>query len=97
MDAGYAARSTKPSSQPDDMRQDRSFAELMMRSLMVADKLSEEALICALDMARAFFRLHPADEGAEHPLQMVAHDVAHEVKVRSRAVHEVYSSLCLEM
>lgn len=61
-------------------RRDRSFAELMMRSLMVADKLSEEALICALDMARAFFRLHPADEGAEHPLQMVAHDVAHEVK-----------------
>lgn len=48
-------------------------------------KVSEEALICGLDICRAAFRIQP-EENAEHVVQIFANDVAHELKVRcSRA------------
>ena len=44
-------------------------------------KVTEEALICGLDMCRASFRIQP-EENAEHVVQIFANDVAHELKVR---------------
>ncbi|CCM02314.1 uncharacterized protein FIBRA_04405 [Fibroporia radiculosa] len=60
-------------------RRDRQFFELIMRSLSSLTKYSEEALICALDVCRAAFRVH-LEDGAEHPLHLLAHDIAHELK-----------------
>lgn len=44
-------------------------------------KVSEEALICVLDICRAAFRVQP-EENVEHGVQMFANDIAHELKVR---------------
>jgi hypothetical protein len=47
-------------------------------------KLSDVALVCALDMCRAATHVRP--EG-EVPLRIVAYDIAHEIKVLEIFLH----------
>ncbi|EMD40361.1 hypothetical protein CERSUDRAFT_148314 [Gelatoporia subvermispora B] len=59
---------------------DRNFAELIIRSVAFKSKNRDVAAICALDVCRAASRIRP-EEDAEIPLQALALDVAHELKI----------------
>ncbi|OCH94514.1 hypothetical protein OBBRIDRAFT_722708 [Obba rivulosa] len=59
---------------------DRNFAELIIRSVAFKSKYRDVAAVCALDVCRAASRIRP-DEDAEVPLQSLALDVAHELKI----------------
>ncbi|PSR92202.1 hypothetical protein PHLCEN_2v4732 [Hermanssonia centrifuga] len=62
-------------------RKDRSFAELLTRTLINPGKSSEVPVICALDVCRAASRIQPSEGDGELPLQSMATDVAHEIKM----------------
>lgn len=59
-------------------------------------KVSEEALICGLDICRAAFRIQP-EENVEHVVQIMANDVAHELKVRysGATTYDLIERTCL--
>ncbi|KAI0340881.1 hypothetical protein BDW22DRAFT_1485833 [Trametopsis cervina] len=60
-------------------RRERGFVEAMTRALSSASKGHEVAVICLLDICRAASRVKPGDY--ESPLQAMAADIAHEVKL----------------
>lgn len=48
--------------------------------MMTQSKISDIALVCALDICRAATRIRP-DPDVEIPVHALAFDVAHEIKV----------------
>ncbi|KAJ3551785.1 hypothetical protein NM688_g4509 [Phlebia brevispora] len=62
-------------------RKDRNFAELLIRTLLNPPKISDVPFVCALDVCRAASRIQPVAGDIELPLQAMATDVAHEVKM----------------
>jgi neurofibromin 1 len=56
------------------------FGEDFLRHCHSGSKLSEVALICALDMCRAATHVRP---GGDVKLRELAFDICHEIKVRS--------------
>jgi hypothetical protein len=62
--------------------QDKRFIEDLIRHANTTSKLAEVALVCLLDMCKAAVHVRP---DGEVPLQLVAYDIAHEVKVSERS------------
>lgn len=59
-------------------RKERGFVQVLVRTMLHPSRASEVAIICILDVCRAASRIQPGDEV---PLQAMAYDLAHEVKV----------------